>query len=68
MALESTSTTLLPPGVELPPAKRRLYETALELFGRDGYNAVSIRDIANALGQQPSALRPQPSLHRRGRS
>lgn len=57
MALESTSTTtLLPPGVELPPAKRRLYEAALELFGRDGYHAVSIRDIATALGQQPSAI------------
>ena len=57
MALESTSTTtLLPPGVELPPAKRRLYETALELFGREGYHAVSIRDIATALGQQPSAI------------
>lgn len=56
MALESTSTSLLPPGVELAPAKRRLYETAMELFGRNGYNAVSIRDIANALGQQPSAI------------
>ena len=49
-------TTLLPPGVELPPAKRRLYEAAMELFGRDGYHAVSIRDIANALGQHPSAI------------
>ena len=57
MALESAdTTTLLPPGVELPAAKRRLYETAMELFGRDGYHAVSIRDIANALGQQPSAI------------
>lgn len=37
-------------------AKRRLYETAMELFGREGYHAVSIRDIANALGQQPSAI------------
>ena len=47
---------LLPPGLDLTPAKRRLYETALELFGRDTYHAVSIRDIANALGQQPSTL------------
>ncbi|HVT77457.1 MAG TPA: TetR/AcrR family transcriptional regulator [Acidimicrobiales bacterium] len=57
MALDSTETaTLLPPGVDLPPAKRRLDETAMELFGRDGYHAVSIRDIATALGQQPSAI------------
>ena len=47
---------LLPPGLDLTPAKRRLYETALELFSRDTYHAVSIRDIANALGQQPSTL------------
>jgi AcrR family transcriptional regulator len=56
MTLDSTETGLLPPGIDLPPAKRRLYETAMELFGRDGYHAVSIRDIANALGQQPSAI------------
>lgn len=47
---------LLPPGVELSPSKRRLYETALELFGKEGYHAVSIRDIATALGQQSSAI------------
>ncbi len=47
---------LLPPGLDLSPTKRRLYETALELFGRSGYHAVSIRDIAHALGQQPSAI------------
>jgi AcrR family transcriptional regulator len=47
---------LLPPGVDLPPAKRRLYETAMELFGRHGFHGVSIRDIATALGQQPSAI------------
>lgn len=48
---------LLPPGSEdLTPAKRRLYEVALELFGRESYHAVSIRDIANVLGQQPSAI------------
>jgi AcrR family transcriptional regulator len=46
----------LPPGGDLSPAKRRLYEAALILFGRDGYHAVSIRDIAHALGQQPSAI------------
>ena len=47
---------LLPDGLDLTPAKRRLYERALELFSRDTYHAVSIRDIATALGQQPSAL------------
>ena len=47
---------LLPPGVDLSPSKRRLYEAALELFGQTGFHAVSIRDIANALGQQPSAI------------
>lgn len=52
----AASAGLLPPGLELTPAKRRLYETALELFARDTYHAVSIRDIAAALGQQPSTL------------
>jgi AcrR family transcriptional regulator len=47
---------LLPPGLDLTPAKRRLYEVALELFGQDGYHAVSIRDIATALGQHSSAI------------
>jgi len=47
---------LLPPGVDFPPAKRRLYEVALELFGREGFHAVSIRDIAAALGLNSSTL------------
>ena len=47
---------LLPPGLDLTAAKRRLYETALELFSRDTFHAVSIRDIAAALGLQPSTL------------
>jgi AcrR family transcriptional regulator len=54
--VDDTTASLLPPGVELSAPKRRLYETAIELFGREGYHAVSIRDIANALGQQPSAI------------
>lgn len=49
-------SALLPPGLELSPARRRLYEAALELFGREGFHAVSIRDIAQALGQQSSAI------------
>lgn len=52
----TTGAALLPPGLDLTPAKRRLYETALELFSRETYHAVSIRDIAAALGQQPSTL------------
>ena len=47
---------LLPPGLDLSPAKRRLYEVAIELFGQEGYHGVSIRDIATALGQQSSAI------------
>ena len=48
--------SLLPPGVELTPPRRRLYETALRLFGEHGFHGVSIRDIAAELGQQPSAI------------
>jgi AcrR family transcriptional regulator len=47
---------LLPPGLDLSPSRRKLYEVALELFGQNGFHAVSIRDIATALGQQPSAI------------
>ena len=47
---------LLPPGLDLSPSRRKLYEVALGLFGKNGFHAVSIRDIANALGQQPSAI------------
>ena len=53
---EQTAPSLLPDGLGLTPAKRRLYEAALRLFGEHGYHAVSIRDLASALGQQPSAL------------
>lgn len=57
MTAEVTETAgLLPPGLDLSPPRRRLFEAAMELFGRHGYHAVSIRDIANALGQQPSAI------------
>ena len=58
MAVDVTTGAgaLLPPGLDLTPAKQRLYEAALELFGRHTYYAVSIRDIATALGQQPSTL------------
>lgn len=57
MAVDSpTGISQLPDGLDLTPAKRRLYEAALALFGRHTYHAVSIRDIAAALGQQPSTL------------
>src|SRR3954447_24347314 len=56
MAEVTAGADLLPAGLDLKPAKRRLYEAALELFSRDTYHAVSIRDIAAALGQQPSTL------------
>ena len=54
--MTGAATDLLPPGLELSAPKRRLYEKAMELFGTHGYHAVSIRDIAQALGLQPSTL------------
>jgi AcrR family transcriptional regulator len=57
MSAETTAApALLPPGLDLSPAKHRLFEVALQLFGELGYHAISIRDIATALGQQPSAI------------
>lgn len=50
------TTRLLPDGLDLTPAKRKLYEVAMQLFGDRGYHAVSLRDIADVLGQQPSAI------------
>lgn len=52
----SAGTSILPPGLDLTPAKLRLLEAALEPFGDRGYHAISIRDIAESLGQQPSAI------------
>jgi AcrR family transcriptional regulator len=46
----------LPPGVEAQGARRRLYEAALSLFAERGFHAVSVRDLTNALGMQPSAI------------
>lgn len=54
--LPVATTRLLPDGLDLTPAKHKLYEVALRLFGDRGYHAVSLRDIAEALGQQPSAI------------
>jgi AcrR family transcriptional regulator len=47
---------LLPHDPELTDARRRLYETAIVLFGEHGFHGVSVRDLAGALGQQPGAL------------
>jgi AcrR family transcriptional regulator len=46
----------LPERTELSPARRRLFETALALFSRDGYNGVSVRDIVKELDQHPTAI------------
>jgi AcrR family transcriptional regulator len=47
---------LLPPRVRAEGTLRRIYETALELFGRRGFHAVSVRDLTGALGLQASSL------------
>ena len=55
-AAVNESPGLLPLGQELTPSKRKLYEAALTLFGERGFHAVSMRDVAQVLGQQPSAI------------
>lgn len=47
---------LLPPSAELSDARRRLFETAIVLFGERGFHGVSVRDLTSALGQQKAAL------------
>ncbi len=59
MRTDSSTTAdagALLPGTGLTPARRRLYATALRLFADRGFHAVSVRDITDALGQQPGAL------------
>ena len=53
---ESLSQSQLPAGLELSPARMRLFETALTLFHERGYYGVSVRDITEALGQNPGAI------------
>jgi AcrR family transcriptional regulator len=55
-AAVNDSTGLLPSGQNLSASKRKLYEAALTLFGERGFHAVSMRDVAQVLGQQPSAI------------
>jgi AcrR family transcriptional regulator len=54
--MTTTAPSLLPEGLVLSDARRRLFETAIVLFGDEGFHAVSVRDLATALGQQPGAL------------
>ncbi|QQR44414.1 TetR family transcriptional regulator [Myxococcus xanthus] len=48
----------LPPTAAAPPegTRRRILETALQLFASRGYHDTSIRDLASALELRPSAL------------
>ena len=46
----------LPESAALTPARRRLFESALALFSRDGYNGVSLRDIAQDLDLHATAM------------
>jgi AcrR family transcriptional regulator len=47
---------ILPPVPGMSAARRRLCVLALQLFSERGYDAVSIRDITDELGQQPGAF------------
>lgn len=47
---------VLPPRAQAVGTLRRLYETALLLFGRHGFHAVSVRDLTREVGLQASAL------------
>lgn len=42
--------------IEGSRARQRLFHAAIELFGKRGYHGVSLRDIADALGQKPPAV------------
>ena len=53
---EWADQTLLPPRVQAEGTLRRLYETALILFGQRGFHAVSVRDLTRELGLQASSL------------
>lgn len=55
-ANEPDSPGVLPPGRKITASRRRLFSMALQLFGARGYHAVSVRDITDALDQQPGAI------------
>jgi AcrR family transcriptional regulator len=46
----------LPERTDLSSARRRLFETALALFSKEGYHGVSVRDIVKELDQHPTAI------------
>lgn len=46
----------LPPDLALSAARRRLFETAVNLFGDRGFHGVSMRDLAEALGLKGASL------------
>lgn len=50
------ASQVLPVGGTLTTSRRRLFSMALRLFGERGYDAVSVRDITDALDQQPGAI------------
>jgi AcrR family transcriptional regulator len=54
--LEALEPGLLPPSREMSEARRRMFETAIVLFGERGFHGVSVRDLTNALGQHKAAL------------
>ena len=54
--MKALERAALPERTELSAARRRLFETALALFSRDGYNGVSVRDIVKELDQHPTAI------------
>ena len=55
-APKAPETGLLPPRTTASGSLRRILETSLTLFGEHGFHAISVRDIAAALGLQPSSL------------
>ena len=52
----TTTAPLLPAAPGWSDARRRLFETAIVLFGERGVHGVSVRDLMGELGQQPGAL------------
>ena len=52
----TTTAALLPVVPGWSEARRRLFETAIVLFGERGVHGVSVRDLMGELGQQPGAL------------
>jgi AcrR family transcriptional regulator len=55
---------LLPPRVVTEGTLRRLYETALVLFGQRGFHAVSVRDLTRELGLLADLIRIGHEEHR----